>query len=113
MTTSTPQTADALHNPDGKTKVTPSVRLEGERIEGSSRYVELTDIETNNINAKEDGRPPDQLKTKKPSRNPVGTTDGNERRPNEPTEPPDKEEGEQRGNGELRKVEDIITDELS
>ncbi|KIJ11539.1 hypothetical protein PAXINDRAFT_15538 [Paxillus involutus ATCC 200175] len=70
-TMSTLQTADALHNPDGKMKVTPSVRLEGERIEDSSRYVELTDID-----AEEDGQPPDQSKTKKPSRNPVGTMDG-------------------------------------
>ncbi|KAF8836669.1 hypothetical protein BDN67DRAFT_1014489 [Paxillus ammoniavirescens] len=31
----------------------------------------------------------------KPPQDPVGTTDGNERRPNEPTEPPDEKEGEQ------------------
>ncbi|KAF8841209.1 hypothetical protein BDN67DRAFT_1010771 [Paxillus ammoniavirescens] len=98
MTTSTPQTADTLHDPDGEMKVTLSVQLKGERIEDLSRYIELTDIKTNDVDAEEDRRPPDQSKMKKPSRNPVGTTDGDERCPNEPTEPPDKEEGERRGN---------------
>ncbi|KIJ08943.1 hypothetical protein PAXINDRAFT_17951 [Paxillus involutus ATCC 200175] len=94
------QHADTLHDPGGKTKEPLSVRLEGERDMETSRYVKLMDVKTNNVDAKED------KDNHQPSRNPVGTMDGNKRCPNEPTEPPD-EEGEQRGDGELRRAEDV------
>ncbi|KIJ10858.1 hypothetical protein PAXINDRAFT_16192 [Paxillus involutus ATCC 200175] len=75
-------------------KKPPSIWLEGETNMETSRYVEKDEDDH------------------QPSRNPVGTTDGDERRPNEPTEPPD-EEGERRGDGERRRVEDVMTDESS
>ncbi|KIJ18389.1 hypothetical protein PAXINDRAFT_8642 [Paxillus involutus ATCC 200175] len=94
------QRADAMHNPGGETvspgSLPPSVRLEGEWNRLTSLHVELTDVETNDVDetsAKEAGRPPGQSKAKKPPRDPVGTSDGDTRHPNEPTEPPD-EEGE-------------------
>ncbi|KIJ12433.1 hypothetical protein PAXINDRAFT_14757 [Paxillus involutus ATCC 200175] len=78
--------ADALHDPGGQTdapdSVPPSVRLEGERNRRTSLNIEVDDVET------------DDNHTQQPSRHPVGTTDGDERRPSEPTEPPDEEEGE-------------------
>ncbi|KIJ09950.1 hypothetical protein PAXINDRAFT_16988 [Paxillus involutus ATCC 200175] len=75
--------ADAVHDPGGKTdtpgSVPPSVWLEGERNRATSLNVETDDNEVDEM---------------KPSRNPVGTTDGDACRPSEPTEPPDKKEGE-------------------
>jgi hypothetical protein len=84
--------ADALHDPDGQTdapdSVPPSVRLEGERNRRTSLNVDVDDVETDDDHAEDDDH------TQQPSRHPVGTTDGDERRPSEPTEPPDEEEGE-------------------
>ncbi|KIJ15051.1 hypothetical protein PAXINDRAFT_12310 [Paxillus involutus ATCC 200175] len=97
---STPQTADAVHDPGGEMKEPLSIWLEGERDMEMSRYIELMDVKTNDVNAEED------KDDHQPSRNPVGMTDSDERRPNEPTEPPD-EEGERRGDGELRRVKNI------
>ncbi|KIJ09920.1 hypothetical protein PAXINDRAFT_17034 [Paxillus involutus ATCC 200175] len=48
---------------------------------------------------------PDSVPPSPPSRHPVGTMDGDKCCPSEPTEPPDKKEGEQGGNSELRRVE--------
>ncbi|KIJ06647.1 hypothetical protein PAXINDRAFT_20160 [Paxillus involutus ATCC 200175] len=86
--------ADAVHDPGGETRAPdstpPSVRLEGESSKRSSRHVEPNDVETDDHNAQTTPR------------DPVGTQDGDTRPPNEPTEPPDKEEGADGGNGELR-----------
>ncbi|KAF8834086.1 hypothetical protein BDN67DRAFT_1016877 [Paxillus ammoniavirescens] len=90
--------ADALHNPRGETvspgSKPPSVQLEGEKNKATSLYVEAVHVEMNGNNAKVDN---DELKL---PRDPVGTQDGDERCPNEPTEPPD-EEGARGGKGEL------------
>ncbi|KIJ04914.1 hypothetical protein PAXINDRAFT_21801 [Paxillus involutus ATCC 200175] len=94
--TATRTRADTVHNPGGETKKTPSVRLEGERRRRASPYIELIDVDE--TNAEEDGRPQGQSKAKKSPRDPVGTMDSDEHHPNKPTEPPDEEEGEQRGN---------------
>ncbi|KIJ10219.1 hypothetical protein PAXINDRAFT_16729 [Paxillus involutus ATCC 200175] len=109
---------DALHDPGGETDVPgslpPSVQLEGEKIRCTSLHVKLTDVEMNDVDetsAEEDGRPPGQSKARKPPRDPVGTPDGNMRRPNGPTEPPDEEEwadgrdGEVTGTSTTEKVE--------
>ncbi|KAF8833198.1 hypothetical protein BDN67DRAFT_986181, partial [Paxillus ammoniavirescens] len=77
--------ADAVHNPGGKMKVPPSIRLEGE---------------SNDIDVEDDHN------TQRTPRNPVGTTDGDAHRPSEPTEPPDEEEGEQ-GRVDESRVEDV------
>ncbi|KIJ09739.1 hypothetical protein PAXINDRAFT_17175 [Paxillus involutus ATCC 200175] len=79
--TSTPRTADALHDPGGKMKEPPSVRLEGERDMEMSRYIKLTDVKTNVINAEED------KDDHQPSRNPVGMTDGVSTVPTSPQSP--------------------------
>ncbi|KIJ21315.1 hypothetical protein PAXINDRAFT_5491 [Paxillus involutus ATCC 200175] len=100
MTTAT-DANDALHDPGSETKESPCIQLEGERDMETSRDVELTDVETNNVNAEEDED------DHKPSRNPVGMMDGDERRPNEPTEPPNEKEGERGANGELRRIKGV------
>ncbi|KIJ06426.1 hypothetical protein PAXINDRAFT_20385 [Paxillus involutus ATCC 200175] len=91
--------ADALHDPGGQTdapdSVPPSVRLEGERNRLTSLYVEVDHVETDDDHAEDDDH------AQQPSRHPVGTTDGDERRPSEPTEPPDEKEGEREVDGEL------------
>ncbi|KIJ12073.1 hypothetical protein PAXINDRAFT_15101 [Paxillus involutus ATCC 200175] len=83
--------ADALHNPGGQMNSPgskpPSVELKGERIRWSSLHVKADDIETNNDRVENDHD------TQQSPRRPVGTTDGNKRHPNRPTEPPDKEKG--------------------
>ncbi|KIJ04825.1 hypothetical protein PAXINDRAFT_21888 [Paxillus involutus ATCC 200175] len=103
--TATQQRADVVHNPGGQTdapdSVPPSVRLEGERNRLTSLYVEVDNVKMDDDHAEDD------VHTQQPSRHPVGTTDSVERRPNEPTEPPDKEEGERRGDGELRRADDV------
>ncbi|KIJ08005.1 hypothetical protein PAXINDRAFT_18829 [Paxillus involutus ATCC 200175] len=116
--------ADDVHDPGGQTdapdSVPPSVRLEGEKIRRTSLRVELTDVETSDVDetsAEEAGRPPGQSKARKPPRDPVGTPDGDSRRPNGPTEPPDEEKGARRGNGEMKvnrrveTVEEVETEE--
>jgi hypothetical protein len=85
-----------LHDPGGETTEFPSIQLEGERDMETSQ-----DIETNNVNAEEDED------DHQPSRNPVGTTDGDECRPSESTEPPDEKEGEEGANGELRRIKGV------
>ncbi|KIJ07197.1 hypothetical protein PAXINDRAFT_19600 [Paxillus involutus ATCC 200175] len=91
--------ADALHDPGGQTdapdSVPPSVRIEGERNRLTSLYVEVNHVETDDDHAEDDDH------TQPPSRHPVGTTDGDERRPSEPTEPPDEKHGEREVDGEL------------
>ncbi|KIJ08946.1 hypothetical protein PAXINDRAFT_17956, partial [Paxillus involutus ATCC 200175] len=106
--------ADDVHDPGGQTdapdSVPPSVRLEGEKIRRTSLRVELTDVETNDVDetsAEEAGRPPGQSKARKPPRDPVGTPDGDTRRPNGPTKPPDEEEGADGGDGE-QEVESTV-----
>ncbi|KAF8833137.1 hypothetical protein BDN67DRAFT_1017906 [Paxillus ammoniavirescens] len=98
--------ADALHDPGGQTvapgSVPPSVRLKGEKNKVTSLHVETNDVETEDDDHVEED-PDDQ----NPPRNPVGTTDGDKRHPNGPTEPPDKKEGERGVNGEL-KVETTV-----
>ncbi|KIJ12712.1 hypothetical protein PAXINDRAFT_14470 [Paxillus involutus ATCC 200175] len=98
------QAVDAVHDPGGETDAPgsqpPSIRLEGEKDKASSLYVEVDHVET------------DDDHTQQPSRHPVGTTDGNERCPSEPTEPLDKKErergvdGEVRGTSTVKEVED-------
>ncbi|KIJ09850.1 hypothetical protein PAXINDRAFT_17104, partial [Paxillus involutus ATCC 200175] len=91
--------ADALHDPGGQTdapdSVPLSVRLEGERNRLTSLYVEVDHVETDDDHAEDDDH------AQQPSRHPVGTTDGDERRPSEPTEPPDEKHGEREVDGEL------------
>ncbi|KAF8841208.1 hypothetical protein BDN67DRAFT_1010770 [Paxillus ammoniavirescens] len=99
--TPTQRHADALHDPGGKMKESPSVRLEGERDMETSQDIELTDVETNDVNAEEDED------DHQPSRNPVGTIDGDEHCPSKPTEPPDKKEGERGANGKLRRIKGV------
>ncbi|KIJ12481.1 hypothetical protein PAXINDRAFT_14681 [Paxillus involutus ATCC 200175] len=93
--------ADALHDPGGQTNSPgskpPSVGLEGERIKWSSLHVETNDHNTQQL-----------------PRRPVGTTDGDERCPNGPTEPPDEEKGADGGYSEQEvelTVEHVETNE--
>ncbi|KIJ11305.1 hypothetical protein PAXINDRAFT_15772 [Paxillus involutus ATCC 200175] len=83
--------ADALHNPGGQMNSPgskpPSVELEGERIRWSSLCVEADDVEMNNDSVENDHD------TQQSPRRPVGTTDGDKRHPNGPTQPSDKEKG--------------------
>ncbi|KIJ08147.1 hypothetical protein PAXINDRAFT_18692, partial [Paxillus involutus ATCC 200175] len=104
--------ADALHDPGGQMNSPgskpPSVGLEGERIRRSSLHVEADDVKTN------DDRVENGHNTQQSPRRPVGTTDGDERRPNGPTEPPDEEEwadgrdGEVTGTSTIEKVESRV-----
>ncbi|KAF8836555.1 hypothetical protein BDN67DRAFT_1014615 [Paxillus ammoniavirescens] len=107
------QCADPLHNPGGQTdapdSVPPSIRLEGEKNRLMRLNVEPTDVKMNDVNVEDnhDHQLPE---------NPVGMTDGVEHHPNGPTEPPDKEQGEQGRVSELRDtltVEDVGTDKSS
>ncbi|KIJ12622.1 hypothetical protein PAXINDRAFT_14547 [Paxillus involutus ATCC 200175] len=90
-----------MYDPGGDTKTPdskpPSVRLEGESGKRSSRHVKPNDVET------------DDDHTQQPSRHPVGTTDGDERRPSKPTERPDEKEGERGVDGELRDKSEVKT----
>ncbi|KIJ08782.1 hypothetical protein PAXINDRAFT_18099 [Paxillus involutus ATCC 200175] len=103
--------ADALHDPGGQTdapdSVPPSVRLEGERIRLTSLYIEVDDAETDNDHPEDNDRDENDHDTQQSPRRPVGTTDGDERRPNGPTEPPDEEKGADGGYGE-QEVESTI-----
>ncbi|KIJ16142.1 hypothetical protein PAXINDRAFT_11186 [Paxillus involutus ATCC 200175] len=85
------QRADAVHDPGGEMdapdSVPPSVWLEGEKGKATS-----LNIETDN----------NEVDETKPSRNPVGMTDSDKRRPSEPTEPPDEKEGERGVDAESR-----------
>ncbi|KAF8837633.1 hypothetical protein BDN67DRAFT_1013707 [Paxillus ammoniavirescens] len=96
-TTAAQRRADAMDDQGGQTDSPGSpplsVRLEGERDHEASRYVEADHVETNSDHVEEDHD--NQTRP----RNPVGTTDGDEHHPSEPTEPPDENEGERRGNG--------------
>ncbi|KAF8834232.1 hypothetical protein BDN67DRAFT_1016714 [Paxillus ammoniavirescens] len=96
--------ADTVHNPGSKTvspgSEPPSVRLEGERNKATSLNIELTKVKTVDDNVEED------QDDQKPPRDSVGTPDGDDRRPNELTEPPDEDEGARGGNSE-------VTDESS
>ncbi|KIJ10570.1 hypothetical protein PAXINDRAFT_16409 [Paxillus involutus ATCC 200175] len=99
--------ADAMHNPGGHTKspgsVPPSIGLEGEKSKRSSLNVEPMDVQTNDVDVEDDHD------NQTMPRGPVGTPDGDTRRPNRPTEPPDEEKGGQRRNGQqettVREVE--------
>ncbi|KIJ11850.1 hypothetical protein PAXINDRAFT_15303 [Paxillus involutus ATCC 200175] len=79
--------ADAVYNPGSETdtpdSVPPSVRLEGERSRLTSLNVEVNDVKMDDNHAQ------------KPSNNPVGMTDGDERPPNAPTELPNKDEDDE------------------
>ncbi|KIJ10618.1 hypothetical protein PAXINDRAFT_16388 [Paxillus involutus ATCC 200175] len=101
----------ALHDPGGQTdapdSVPPSIRLKGERNRLTSLYVESVDD-----HAEDDDH------TQQPSRHPVGTMDGDERCPSEPTEAPDEKEGERgvdRSRGderdELKEIEGKLGDQ--
>ncbi|KIJ04769.1 hypothetical protein PAXINDRAFT_21935 [Paxillus involutus ATCC 200175] len=81
--------ADAVHDPGNETQATPNIQTNN------------IDVETNGDHVEDDQ---EDLKL---SRHPVGTMDGIKRCPNEPTEPPDEEEGERRGDGELRRAKDV------
>ncbi|KIJ04346.1 hypothetical protein PAXINDRAFT_22366 [Paxillus involutus ATCC 200175] len=87
---------DAQHDPGGETKAPPSVWLEAEGKVESSRHVEPTDVKMNDVDVE------GHRDTQKEPRDPVGTTDGDERHPSVPTEPPDKEGAAKRLSGELR-----------
>ncbi|KIJ16200.1 hypothetical protein PAXINDRAFT_11236 [Paxillus involutus ATCC 200175] len=90
--------ADTLHDPGSQTNSPGSkplsVGLKGERIRWLSLHVEADNVETN------DDRVENDHNTQQSPKRPVGMTDGNERHPNGPTEPPDKEKGADRGYGE-------------
>ncbi|KIJ05132.1 hypothetical protein PAXINDRAFT_21586 [Paxillus involutus ATCC 200175] len=87
--------ADALHNPGGQTDAPgsqpPSIRLEGEKDKASSLYVEADHVEADNNDV---GTVDHDHDTQQSPRRPVGTPDGDKRRPSEPTEPPDEKHGE-------------------
>ncbi|KIJ10231.1 hypothetical protein PAXINDRAFT_16736 [Paxillus involutus ATCC 200175] len=91
--------ANTLHDPGGQTNSPgskpPSVRLEGERIRLTSLYVEVDDVKTNDHD------------TQQSPRRPVGTPDGDTRRPNGPTEPPNEGKGADGGYGE-QEVESTV-----
>ncbi|KIJ07582.1 hypothetical protein PAXINDRAFT_19235 [Paxillus involutus ATCC 200175] len=92
--------ADALHDPGGQTDTPgsqpPSVRLEGEKDKASSLYVEADDNDVGTVDHDHD--------TQQSPRRPVGTPDGDKRRPNGPTEPPDEKEGDRGVDGESSRV---------
>ncbi|KIJ08863.1 hypothetical protein PAXINDRAFT_18029 [Paxillus involutus ATCC 200175] len=94
--------ADAVHDPgvetDSPGNKPPSVRLEGESGKRSSRHVETDD---DHVEVDHD--------TQLTPRSPVGTPDGDERRPNGPTEPPDEVEGGRGGIGEPRGTSRVET----
>ncbi|KIJ06232.1 hypothetical protein PAXINDRAFT_20565 [Paxillus involutus ATCC 200175] len=103
--TATRTRADAMHAPGGETDAPgsqpPSVRLEGEKDKASSLYVEFDHVGTDDDHAEDDDY------TQQPSRHPVGTTDGDERRPSKPTEPPDEKEGDRGVDGKSSRVEGV------
>ncbi|KAF8838501.1 hypothetical protein BDN67DRAFT_1013030 [Paxillus ammoniavirescens] len=92
-----PERLDNIDTARTETKEPPSVRLEGERIRVTSRHVKTDDVEMEDDDHVEED--PDNQNL---PRNPVGTTDGDEHRPNGPTEPPDEKEGERGVDGELK-----------
>ncbi|KIJ15173.1 hypothetical protein PAXINDRAFT_12084 [Paxillus involutus ATCC 200175] len=75
---------DTQHDPGGETKAPPSVWLEGESRVELSRHVEPTDVKMNDVDVE------GHRDTQKEPRDSVGTTDGDERHPSMPIEPPDK-----------------------
>ncbi|KIJ15256.1 hypothetical protein PAXINDRAFT_11798 [Paxillus involutus ATCC 200175] len=85
--TATQRCADAMHNPGGEMvspgSLPPSVWLKGERNKVMSLYVKADNVGTVDYNHD----------TQQLPRKPMGMPDGDERRPNKPTEPPDEEEG--------------------
>jgi hypothetical protein len=87
---------NAQHDPGGETKAPPSVWLEEESKVESSRHVEPTDVKMNDVDVE------GHRDTQKEPRDPVGTTDGDERHPSVPTEPPNKEGAAKCLSGELR-----------
>ncbi|KIJ14747.1 hypothetical protein PAXINDRAFT_12575 [Paxillus involutus ATCC 200175] len=97
--------ADALHDPGGQTDAPgsqpPSVRLEGEKDKASSLYVEADHVEADNDDV---GTVDHGHDTQQSPRRPVGTPDGDKRRPNGPTEPPDEKEGDRGVDGESSRV---------
>ncbi|KIJ12359.1 hypothetical protein PAXINDRAFT_14835 [Paxillus involutus ATCC 200175] len=97
--------ADALHDPGGETDAPGSqplsVRLEGEKGKASSLYVEADHDDVGTVDHNHD--------TQQSPRRPVGTPDGDERRPNGPTEPPDEVEGGRGGNSEPRGTSRVET----
>ncbi|KIJ08800.1 hypothetical protein PAXINDRAFT_18093 [Paxillus involutus ATCC 200175] len=104
---------DALHDPGSQTNSPGSkplsVELEGERIGWSSLHVEADNVEMN------DDHVENNHNTQQSPRRPVDTTDGDERHPNGPTEPPDEEKGADGGYGEQEvklTVKHVETNEL-
>ncbi|KAF8835657.1 hypothetical protein BDN67DRAFT_1015370 [Paxillus ammoniavirescens] len=97
-TTAARTCADAVHDPGGQMvkpeDKPPSVRLKGEKNKATSLNVKVDNVEMDDDHAKVDNN------ESKPPQDPVGTTDSDKRRPNEPTEPPDKKEGERGVDGE-------------
>ncbi|KIJ19289.1 hypothetical protein PAXINDRAFT_7789 [Paxillus involutus ATCC 200175] len=97
--------ADALHDPGSQTDAPgsqpPSVRLEGEKDKASSLYVEANHVEADDD---DDGTVDHDHDTQQSPRRPVGTPDGDKRRPNGPTEPPDEKEGDRGVDGESSRV---------
>ncbi|KIJ16146.1 hypothetical protein PAXINDRAFT_11189 [Paxillus involutus ATCC 200175] len=100
--------AGTVHDPGGETDAPgsqpPSVQLEGEKDKASSLYIEADDIDVGTVNHDHD--------TQQSPRRPVGTPDGDECRPNGPTEPPDEVEGGRGGNSEPRGTSRVETVEL-
>ncbi|KAF8833195.1 hypothetical protein BDN67DRAFT_1017842 [Paxillus ammoniavirescens] len=76
----------------------PSVQLEGESGKASSLYVEADHVEADDADV---GMVNHDHNTQQSPRRPVGMPDGDEHRPNRPTEPPDEKEGEREVDGEL------------
>ncbi|KAF8838886.1 hypothetical protein BDN67DRAFT_1012773 [Paxillus ammoniavirescens] len=98
-----------MHDPGSKMKVPPSIWLEGESSKQASLHIKTEDVERDNNNVKDDH---DDQQTPK---DPVGMPDGDERCLNEPTEPPDEEEGERGRVDKSRvklRVESIEMDKL-
>ncbi|KAF8833861.1 hypothetical protein BDN67DRAFT_1017119 [Paxillus ammoniavirescens] len=108
-----------MHDPGGETVASedkpPSIWLEGESGKQLSLYIEADHVET----VDDDDHVKEDQDTQTVPRDPVGTSDGVEHHPNEPTEPPDEEEGARRGNGKMKvdrrvkTVEEVETEESS
>ncbi|KIJ13592.1 hypothetical protein PAXINDRAFT_13553 [Paxillus involutus ATCC 200175] len=100
--------ANAVHDPGGETDAPgsqpPSVRLEGEKDKALSLYVEAYHVEADDDDA---GTVDHDHDTQQSPRRPVGMPDGDEPRPNGPTEPPDEKEGDRGVDGESSRVEGV------
>ncbi|KIJ15060.1 hypothetical protein PAXINDRAFT_11980 [Paxillus involutus ATCC 200175] len=108
---------DAMNDPgsemDAPGSQPPSVWLKGEKDKALSLYVEADHVEADDDNAKTvNATVKEDQDDQIPPRDPVGTQDGDMRCPNEPTEPPDEEEGARGGNGELRRIKMVEDVEL-